>query len=685
MLAPNTSLQNRYVIESLLGQGGMGTVYKAVDQRFGSVVALKQTLVDGEQLRRAFQREAQLLNGLRHAALPVVMDYFTEESEAFLVMQYIPGSDLAELLEQRGGPFPVERVMWWADQLLDALDYLHTHQPPVIHRDIKPQNLKLADRDQIVLLDFGLAKGSSEGSSESNPLESKTSSVLGYTPSYAPFEQIQGSGTGPRSDLYSLAATLYHLITGVTPVDALTRTGAVLNSQPDPLKPANELNPETPPAIAAVLTQAMALNREHRPANAKEMRNALREASFRPIRSDRETRLIEDAAGSAIKPDSQSGPLQMQAEMALPVARSSFEVSTVLTPVETSAGSGKSTGNAKRWIALVVILLIVAGAAAALVWKRSKTDVAPALPEQVNAPETTAPPPPAVAGIPLKSFAFDLVATDPRGVVTGRSRGEAKYFTEDLGRGVTLDMALIPGGNFLMGSPDTEKFRFGEEGPQRNVEVPAFYMGKFEVTQAQWQAVAALPKIKLDLNPSPSNFEGVDRPIQNVSWQEAAEFCARLSKKTGRKWRLPSEAEWEYACRAGTMTPFYYGENITSELSNYDGREPYASGPRGEFRKQTMPVGKTGFPNAFGLYDMHGNMWEWCLDPWHENYRAAPLDGSVWESGGDASQRIVRGGAWNRPANNCRSAYRLKVQPGKRYDVIGFRVVIAASEIPVAQ
>lgn len=677
MLSPNTTLQNRYVIESMLGQGGMGAVYKAIDQRFGNVVALKQTLVDGEQLRKAFQREAVLLNGLRHAALPVVMDYFTEGNGVFLIMQYIPGSDLAELLEQKGGPFPPEQVLWWADQLLDALDYLHNHQPPVIHRDIKPHNLKLAERDQIILLDFGLAKESAEVSETT-----KSTSVLGYTPSYAPFEQIQGTGTEARTDIYSLGATLYHLITGVTPADALTRTGAVVNSQPDPLIPANKINAEVAPAVAAILTQAMSLSREHRPSTAREMRNALREASYRPIHSARETHVIGNQAPTKVKDATMAAAASQQKTVPSPAPVADPE-RTTLTPEQAEGGTGKS----KRGVAVGVVLLIVAAAAVAFVlWQKSKT-VAPVVAQEQPAAEAPKPasPPPAANAIPIKTFAFDLVTTDDKGAITNRSRGEAKYFAEVLGTGITLDMVSIPAGNFLMGSPDTEKFRFGEEGPQRNVGVPAFYMGKFEITQAQWQAVASLPKIKLDLNPSPSNFEGVDRPIQNVTWDEAQEFCARLSKKTGRKWRLPSEAEWEYACRAGTTTPFYYGENITSDLANYNGQEPYGNGPRGTMKKQTTVVGKTGFANAFGLYDMHGNMWEWCLDPWHENYRAAPLDGSVWESGGNNSLRIVRGGAWNRPANNCRSAYRLKVAPQQRYDVIGFRVVISASEIPGAQ
>lgn len=282
MLPPHTVLQDRYLIESLLGKGGMGAVYKAVDQRFGSTVALKQTLVEGDELLKAFQREAKLLNGLRHVALPVVIDYFTESNEVYLVMQYIPGEDLAQLLEKKGGAFGVEEVVRWADQLLDVLDYLHNNLPPVIHRDIKPPNIKLTERGQIILLDFGLAKGSAPMSEGSVPV-----SVFGYTPAYAPFEQIQGSGTDARSDIYSLSATLYHLITGTTPVDALTRTAAIVNSRPDPLSSVDALNLEVPPDIASILMWGMEINPDRRPQTAAEMRARLREASHRATNLDR--------------------------------------------------------------------------------------------------------------------------------------------------------------------------------------------------------------------------------------------------------------------------------------------------------------------------------------------------------------------------------------------------------------
>jgi serine/threonine protein kinase len=301
MIAPQTLLQNRYLVISQIGQGGMGAVYVATDQRFGSTVALKETFFTDPALRRAFEREARLLNRLRHSALPRVSDHFMEEEGQFLVMEFITGEDLWEMLKAQGGAFPLKEVLDWADQLLDALDYLHTQEPAVVHRDIKPQNLKLTPRGQIILLDFGLAKG--------NPLQvsqvTATGSVFGYSRNYAPIEQIQGTGTDPRSDLYSLAATLYHLMTGATPPDALTRAAAVLNGQPDPLRPANEVHAQVTPAVAEVLMRAMSQNAGHRPQTAAAMRDALREAGKQTLIAGQVTNAQSSAVSTLLEQDTQ--------------------------------------------------------------------------------------------------------------------------------------------------------------------------------------------------------------------------------------------------------------------------------------------------------------------------------------------------------------------------------------------
>lgn len=275
MLSPNSLLQNRYLIIRSIGQGGMGAVYLAKDQRLGNTLALKETFFTDARMRKAFEREARLLAHLRHPALPKVIDHFEESEGQFLVMEFIPGDDLEVLLAQRGKPFDVERVLQWAQQLLDALEYLHTQETPILHRDIKPANLKLTSRDQIILLDFGLAKG--EAGQMTSVATSR--SVLGFTPNFAPLEQIQGSGTDPRSDLYSLGATLYYLMTGVIPVNALNRATASVSELPDPLVSAHEIDSRIAPAISDLLHRAVALNPNRRPGSAAEMRKELSEAN----------------------------------------------------------------------------------------------------------------------------------------------------------------------------------------------------------------------------------------------------------------------------------------------------------------------------------------------------------------------------------------------------------------------
>ncbi|MDJ0796617.1 MAG: bifunctional serine/threonine-protein kinase/formylglycine-generating enzyme family protein [Calothrix sp. MO_167.B12] len=295
-------------------------------------------------------------------------------------------------------------------------------------------------------------------------------------------------------------------------------------------------------------------------------------------------------------------------------------------------------------------------------------------------PITIKSPPPTQpnVGLPLKTFSFETVTVKARGKIINRRNLQAKYFVEDLGNGVTLEMVQIPGGIFTMGSPKGEKGRFDIESPQHTVTVQPFFMGKYVVTQEQYEVI---------MGKNPSYFKNEttknrnkNRPVERVSWYDAVEFCARLSKATGKEYRLPSEAEWEYACRAGTTKPFYFGKTITTDLVNYNGIYTYASAPKGEYRRETTDVGIFP-PNAFGLYDMHGNVFEWCADPWHNNYEGAPKNGRVWLKNGDDNRSPLRGGSWFDASRLCRSGYRNGFNSRDNINInVGFRVSLCGWE-----
>ncbi|MBR8831046.1 MAG: Hercynine oxygenase [Chroococcopsis gigantea SAG 12.99] len=282
---------------------------------------------------------------------------------------------------------------------------------------------------------------------------------------------------------------------------------------------------------------------------------------------------------------------------------------------------------------------------------------------------------------PLAVYQFQSVRVDRSGKIIQELPLSAQYFTEELGSGISIDMVLIPGGVFTMGTPEGQRGDYtGSDQPPHLVVVPPFFMGKYAVTQPQWQAVANLPKVNLDLNPDPSYFKATNRPVETVSWFDAREFCARLSRLTGRDYELPGESRWEYACRAGTTTPYSFGETITSALANYYAeRDPFADEAPGEYRQQTTPVGSFP-PNDFGLYDVHGNVYEWCADGWHDNYQGAPANGEVWPAKADSRGdrfRILRGGGWGTETRQCRSATRSKFSPHNRYSVIGLRLAMS--------
>lgn len=268
---------------------------------------------------------------------------------------------------------------------------------------------------------------------------------------------------------------------------------------------------------------------------------------------------------------------------------------------------------------------------------------------------------------------FDIVQVDKSGKVIHSEKHRCQIFVENLADGISLEMVLIPAGMFGMGTSGPSEF--SEEHPHHLVRVPAFLMSKYPITQEQWKTVMSWEP--------PYRTKGPKHPVDRASWKNAVDFCKRLSKMTGHTYRLPTETEWEYACRAGTSTPFHYGDTITTDLANYVGEHTYQLEPKGIYRHGSTDVGSFP-PNGFGLCDMHANVWEWCADNWHDNYVGAPTDGSAWENGSKDAGRVMRGGSWHEPPVNCRSATRLKMDENESDDFFGFRVAMTSlDERPV--
>ncbi|BAY25518.1 hypothetical protein NIES2100_53240 [Calothrix sp. NIES-2100] len=286
----------------------------------------------------------------------------------------------------------------------------------------------------------------------------------------------------------------------------------------------------------------------------------------------------------------------------------------------------------------------------------------------------------------LKSFKFEIakLIRQPQFMGLGsrwlieRHEQQATLFYERLEGKISLEMVRIPEGKYLMGTAQKEgDYR---ERPQHPVNIGSFFLSRFPVTQAQWRAITKITKVRIELNPDPSSFQGDNLPVEHITWFEAIEFCERLQLQTGKPYRLPSEAEWEYACRAGTETPFYFGETISPQLASYDASKRYRSGPEGLASQQTSEVGSHNAANAFGLDEMHGNVWEWCADHWYDDYKNAPADGSVRISDRRTFPRVIRGGSWMDEPAICRSAYRNGIPPTNKVLTIGFRVAVSLHE-----
>jgi formylglycine-generating enzyme required for sulfatase activity len=417
----------------------------------------------------------------------------------------------------------------------------------------------------------------------------------------------------------------------------------------------------------------MAMGRDQRPESAARMRAELRALAggptVAPPRFASEGEAATIAAPTAAL-DAASAAATVAARSALGGGAGS--AASVADP------AARGRASMRPWIAAASIALAVVAIGAAMALPgRSGSHAPPGVPLPGGSPIVPAldDATDAAAIAPAeRTFAFDAAVLAADGNVRRESR-EAHSYQEDLGKGVAIEMVAIPGGAFQMGDASGT---YSDETPQHRVTISPFYLSRYEVTQAEWRAVASgLPRVSRVLDPDPAAFKSDDRPVEQVSWEDAMEFCERVSRKTHHAYHLPSEAEWEYAARAGTTTPFAFGAFLTPTVANFDATASFGGGPRGSAPTQTVPVGTFGVANAFGLSDMHGNVAEWCLGEYHPSYDGAPTDGRPWVSSGDNDRHVLRGGSWSDLAVDCRSANRYSYPRDGRQRTIGFRLAMS--------
>jgi formylglycine-generating enzyme required for sulfatase activity len=577
---------DRFHILKQLGKGGFGITYLAQDTLKDRQIVIKTLNADQQlatnfaNVQEKFVQEGFLLKGFSHDHIVEVHEPVQIGGLWGLVMEYISGQDLHEYVKVKGALNESE-ALGYIDQVALALDYIH--QKSFFHRDVKPENIMLRPKQQeAVLIDFGIAR-------EFVELQTMYMSNTFGTQLYKPVEQYKKQGRfGAYTDIYALAVTLYHLLTGAPP------GGGGMDS-------------------ISYISIARQKNHE-RGMGAECDRELWQELEKRGV-SDQT--LVAIKAGMQVEPENRP---------------------QTITEFRQLLGLMRTTPKTKH-----------------------------------------------------KRFMFEVGTLEVRDGLLGKkvnvvkASKEANYLDFDLGAETKLEMVHIPAGSFLMGQTVAERQelirQIGEEGyqswygnelPQHLVNVSEFYLG----TQSQYLAL---------MGENPSRWKDGELPVESVSWHDAQKFCEKLSAKMGKKFGLPSEAQWEYACRAGTKTPFHFGETIDGKVANYRAQDweyggktypgSYGEGKLGDFKQKTSPVGLYKLANNFGLYDMHGNVWEWCEDRWHENYQGAPVDGSAWNSGNADDFRLLRGGSCYNFSSYCRSAVRGRGSADSRDFSAGFRVL----------
>ncbi len=620
-MQPGYLLRSQYSIQQPLASGYFGDTYLAVDlhyqpQRYVIVKHLKPESQDPALLqlaRRLFATEAMVLGRLGELTnrIPALYAYFEEQNEFYLVQEFIEGQTLSH--ELAAGKLSTIATIHILREILIGLSFVHAEN--TIHRDLKPDNIIRRSSDgSLVLIDFGAVKEVRNTTlTTPNP---KTIASIGFgTEGYMPSEQAMGF---PKlaSDIYAVGAIGIECLTGKEPHQLFDEEMLEFKWRHLYLASDPKLDPLIS-RLAMVLNKMLHSRYQDRYANAAEALVAIE-------------RLL------LLQSPHQLSSMILNKRLPLRIDRAAF------LKLLGIGGLGVVSSLFAHQIA-----------------------------EQFDLQST------GIKSSKLKSIdqrqliEFTSIKLNERGDIIDRRQLQSEIFKEELGEDISLIMIEIPAGNFIMGSPEREEGREINEQPQHLVNIPQFYLGQTQITQAQWGAVFQ----------DKSMMFGKNRqlPIDRINWFDAIAFCQQLSQKTGHKYRLPSESEWEYACRARTTTPFAHGDTIVPAIANYNGEYPYAKAPRGSYLEKTTPVG-TFSPNQFGLYDMHGNLWEWCLDEWFDDYFNAPTDGSfrgsIDEVGNVDRLRVVRGGSWDSHARLCRAASRMSLFGSFRDRHYGMRVVL---------
>ena len=637
----------QYVLLGKLGAGGMGQVYKAYHPGMERVVAIKVILAKGkidEESVRRFEREVKAAAKLSHPNIITVYDAGNANGRHFMVMELVKGKDLNVIVQQRGG-LGVAETINYIKQVARGLAF--AHENGVIHRDIKPANLFLDIKGNVKILDMGLAKISNKENEETLSMLTGTTAIMGTVDFMSPEQGTSSRDVDGRSDIYSLGATLFYLLTKKVMYEGDTAFAKVIAHSESPIPSLKAIRPDVSNNLDLIYTKMVAKQVEDRYQNMLELIQELGaiekgSASTGNLNELSTINSLRDEFGEMDVSRVSSKQVVQPSKSNKTVKKKDYKVALIATGISVVLSGivalafilGRSS-NSQNAVALKSN--IANGKAEGKKSGSSVENIKPIAAMKDNSDKSTPPvtevkstapkPDPAAimpaAGNLLVAPFTEAKAKEAQKEVAKSLQKEVEE-KEDLGKGIKLDMVLIPAGKFMMGSPVSEPGRIPDETQYEVTLTKSFYIGKYEVMQEQWEAV---------MGNNPSEFKGPKLPVTNVSWNDCQEFIKKLNAKTNGGYRLPTDTEWEYACRAGTTTRYPFGEEVTPSDANFVGSKIGKPVEVGMYK-----------PNAFGIYDMYGNVWEYCED-WYGIY---PISAVVDPKGpATGTARVLRGGSFD--------------------------------------